>query len=630
VFEALAATFGFDTLRPMQREAIDAAIAGRDALVVMPTGGGKSLCYQLPPLVTGRMTIVVSPLIALMQDQVDGLRLLGYPAAALHSNLSAAEREAVRARLAENELRLLFIAPERLLLEGFADWLARGQVGAVAVDEAHCISQWGHDFRPEYRRLAELRRAFPTVPFHAYTATATPKVREDIVAQLGLDDPLVLVGTFDRPNLTYRVQPRRDRTVQIVEAIRRHPRAAAIVYCISRKDTESVAEDLRKHGIDAAAYHAGLDAARRTKISEGFRRERVDVVVATVAFGMGIDRGDVRLVVHAAMPKSIEGYQQETGRAGRDGLPAECLLLYSSADAAKWRSIIERGADESGVGRDVVRPQLDLVDEMHRLVHRARCRHRALSEYFGQPYPHDDCGACDVCLGELREVSGAPIIAQKILSAVARVQQRFGARYVIDVLRGTRTAKVAERGHDALSVFGLLAEHTVQELGNFIDQLVDAGELARTDGDYPVLTLTPSSMDVLKGFREAKLVTASVEETGDGARPRKSRGKPTTRGETLAPRAADRELDDAELGLFEALRALRREIANELSVPPYVVFSDATLEGLCRLRPSSVDGLLDVKGIGKTKLASFGERFHDALVQHCREVGLALDPAGPT
>ena len=501
--EVLARTFGFTSLRPLQREAIHAALDGRDALVVMPTGGGKSLCYQVPPLVTGRLAIVVSPLIALMQDQVEGLRLLGYPAAALHGNLAAAEREATRRAVEGGALRLLFVSPERLFQDGFLAWLARFPLGAFAIDEAHCISQWGHDFRPEYRRLAELRERFPAVPFHAFTATATPRVREDIAQQLGLREPVELVGTFDRPNLTYRVQQRYDRAEQAAQAIGRHPGAASIVYCIARKDTESLTEELRARGIAAAAYHAGLDAGTRTQLVEDFRAERLDVVVATVAFGMGIDRSDVRLVVHAGLPKSIEQYQQETGRAGRDGLPAECLLLYSAADAAKWRSIIDRSALEFEADAETVASQHELLQRMHRFAQRPRCRHRTLSEYFGQEYPHADCGACDVCLGEFVPVPDAHVVAQKILSAVARTGQRFGSKHVIDVLRGSQVAKIKERGHDKLSVFGLLAAVDVQRLGNYIDQLVDAGDLERSEGEYPVLVLTKGSHEILRGTREA-------------------------------------------------------------------------------------------------------------------------------
>ena len=601
---ALERWFGFSTLRPLQKEAIDAALDGRDALVVLPTGGGKSLCYQLPPLVLDRLTVVVSPLIALMQDQVDGLKLNGVPAAAAHGNLPDEERRHLRQLAESGELRLLFVAPERLFREDFLSWLETRDVAAIAIDEAHCISQWGHDFRPEYRRLRELRERFPEASVHAYTATATPRVREDIKTQLALRDPVELVGTFDRPELTYRVLPRQELIDQVVEAIGRHPDAATIVYCISRKDTEALSRKLCSRGIQAKAYHAGLPGEERTRISSDFRAERLHVVCATVAFGMGIDRSDVRLVVHAAMPKSIEHYQQETGRAGRDGLPSECLLLYSNADAAKWRMIIERSGQEGGGDPDATRAQLAMLNEMQRFAGRAQCRHKTLSEYFGQSYDEPNCGACDVCLDELELVPDGNVIAQKILSAVARTGQRYGAGYIIDVLRGSRNEKVRGRGHDAIPTFGLLKELTPMRLGNYIDQLVDDGSLVRSDGEYPVLVLNEGSAEVLRGDRE---VVLRAPKGGLDKQPRRRR-----RG---GGQREVRDLTDDERQRFDRMRALRREIAGSLGVPPYVVFSDATLEELARERPTSTDAMLDVKGVGPKKVEQFGERFLAVLLE---------------
>jgi ATP-dependent DNA helicase RecQ len=604
--------FGFSTMRPLQKEAIDAALAGRDSLVVLPTGGGKSLCYQLPPLVLDRLTVVVSPLIALMQDQVDGLKLLGVPAAAAHSNLTAEARAELRQLAAGRELRLLFVAPERLFQEEFLRWLRGQRLAAIAIDEAHCISQWGHDFRPEYRRLAELRQILPEVPVHAFTATATPRVRKDIQDQLGLRDPALLVGTFDRPELTYRVLPRQNLAEQVAEAVARHPDAAAIVYCISRKDTESLASALSQRGIDARAYHAGLAAGERTEISADFRQERLRVVVATVAFGMGIDRSDVRLVVHAAMPKSLEHYQQETGRAGRDGLPAECLLLYSAADGAKWRMVMQRRSDDGGNDPEALQAQLDLLQHMQRFAGRARCRHRALSEYFGQDYPAASCGACDVCLDELDTVPDGHVIAQQILSAVVRTGQRYGSSYVIDVLRGSKNEKVLQRGHDSLPTFGLCAEMPAMRLGNYIDQLVDDGVLVRSDGEYPILMLGDAAGEVLRGERQVQLL---APKAGLEAAPRRRRRS--------GPAASEaRELEGGEQTLFDAMRALRRKLAAELGVPPYVVFSDATLEELARARPATLGAMLHVRGIGQKKLETFGERFLAVIDEH-RDQGAA-------
>jgi ATP-dependent DNA helicase RecQ len=416
------------------------------------------------------------------------------------------------------------------------------------------------------------------------------------------------------------VLPRLDRRQQIAAAVARHPGAAAIVYCVSRRDTEQVAAELRTRGVDAAAYHAGLDASLRTRISADFRAEKLSVVVATVAFGMGIDRGDVRLVVHAALPKSVEQYQQETGRAGRDGLPAECLLLHAASDAALWRSLAEKSAAESGTPPEVLAAQLALLSRMQKLASRVECRHRALSEYFGQPYEAASCGACDVCLGELAAVPDAHVVAQKILSAVARCGQAFGAGHVIDVLRGRATERVVARRHDRIPTFGALASLSAQRLGSFVDQLIGAGDLARTGDEYPVLALTPGSREVLRGERQAVL----VEAAGTG------RERPRTGRRARSAPAAAGPLATPERELFEALRALRRAIASERGVPPYVVFGDVTLEELARVRPSSRAHLLGVRGVGQHKADAFGERFLAAIATHCRERGLALDAAPGT
>ena len=583
---------------------------------VMPTGGGKSLCYQLPALLQDRLVVVVSPLIALMQDQVDGLRLLGVPAAAVHGNLSSGTRAALRAMASDGSLRLLFVAPERLFQGDFLRWLRTRDVASFAIDEAHCISQWGHDFRPEYRRLAELREHFPRAPFQAFTATATPRVRDDIVHQLRLRDPVRLTGTFDRPELTYRVLPRQDLEAQTAQAIGRHPDAASIVYCITRKETEELAAELQQRGIAARAYHAGLPATERSAVSADFRAERLHVVIATVAFGMGIDRSDVRLVVHAGMPKSLEAYQQETGRAGRDGLPAECLLLYSAGDAARWRSLMQRSSGGANGDPVALEGQLQLLQQMQRFAGRARCRHRAISEYFGQRYDDPNCGACDVCLDELEEVPGGHVLAQKILSAVVRTGQRFGGNYVIDVLRGKANEKVTARGHDRLPTFGVCRDVPAGRLGNYIDQLVDAEWLVRSDGEYPTLSLGKEAMAVLRSEQQAVL---RVPKQSLAARGKRQRARDGGAKSTEA-----RELDAAEQGLFEALRALRRRLANDLGVPSYVVFSDATLADMAQQRPGSPTAFLAVRGVGRKKLESFGEEFLAAIADHAESHGMSL------
>ncbi len=621
--------WGYESLRPLQADAIAATLAARDSLTVLPTGGGKSLCYQVPALVTGRLTIVISPLIALMQDQVAGLRLAGVKAAALHSHTSERERADMRADAASGELRLLFVAPERMMVGEFLSWAKRLNIGHLAIDEAHCISQWGHDFRPEYRRLGELRSLLPGVPLGAYTATATPRVREDIVRQLRLRDAAVLVGTFDRPNLTYRVLPRVDVVAQTAEALARHEGDAGIIYCISRRDTESLAASLRSKGVDARAYHAGMDPADRASVSDAFRNETLRVVVATVAFGMGIDRGDVRLVVHAAMPKSVEAYQQETGRAGRDGLPAECLLLYSAADHIRWKQLLERSAGEAMGAVDPenfdptpIDAQYELLEHMHRFAAGGRCRHAALSEYFGQALaPTPDipatpgipasrgCAACDTCLGELADVADAQDTARKIISCVFRCGQTWGAAHIADVLVGKATAKIKERGHDRLSTYALLRGRTREQVISYINQLIDQDALER-ELEFSTLRLTANSAGVLKNERTVTLVEPAVVTTPAALsrRKREARASDAT--------ASQPELTDSERALFEELRVWRRAQAQARAVPPYVVFADVVLQAVARARPRSLEALRGLKGIGDRKLADFGAALLEVTARH--------------
>jgi ATP-dependent DNA helicase RecQ len=591
IAEVLSRWWGFDTLRPLQAEAIAAALDGRDSLVVMPTGGGKSLCYQLPPLVGESTDVVLSPLVALMKDQVDALEAIGYPAAALHGGMSQDERGGVRDRLAAGELRLLFVAPERLVNTGLLDQLAQVGVKRFAIDEAHCISHWGHDFRPEYRQLALLRERFPSASIHAFTATATPRVRDDIARQLNLRDPARLVGTFDRPNLVYRVVPRTDRVAQTLAILGRHKGEASIVYCISRKETERLAERLAAEGILARPYHAGLDARERHKTQEAFARETIDVVVATVAFGMGIDRSDVRLVLHTSLPKSLEAYQQETGRAGRDGLAAECVLLYSSADVFSWESLVRKSAAESELEPDeqerLIASQAEHLHAMRRYAQAARCRHAALSEYFGQAYPAENCGACDVCLGETESLPDATVMAQKIISCVARVQERFGVRHVCEVLRGAKTDGIVRHGHDRLSTFGLLPTLDQRAAENLVHQLLDQELLSRTAGDRPVVTLNERSWEVLRGQRSVVLLE-----------PRAGRAK-STKADTDDWQGVDRDL-------FERLRKWRRRIAEARGKPAWTILDDKALRAIAREKPASPAALLRCKGIGEKRLADFG------------------------
>ncbi len=599
VLDQLRHFWGYDTLRPLQLEAIEAGLQGRDSLVVLPTGGGKSLCYQIPPLLRDGVDVVISPLISLMKDQVDGLRLLGYPAATLHSGMSWQERREVRSRAREGQYRLLFMSPERLQTDSARQLLADLRTSAVAVDEAHCISHWGHDFRPDYRRLNSLKETYPDLSIHAYTATATPRVREDIVRQLSLAEPSILVGTFDRPNLTYRIRPKARLNQSVEAVIRRHPSEAVIIYCLSRDDTESMAAYLVRRGIPAAHYHAGMDSKDRTRAQEAFAQEKTNVIAATVAFGMGIDRSNVRCIIHASLPKSVEQYQQETGRAGRDGLEAECVLFYSYADVIRWEHLISLSSAEAEP--EVQAAQLALLADMQRFCGAADCRHRQLARYFGQDYPRSDCGACDVCLGEIDSFPESTETARKILSGVYRLEQRYGVNYLADFLRGADLERIHNFGHDRLSTYGILGDLSGPVIRDLIHQLLDQELLERTGGDRPVLRLNAQSAEVLKGRRSVCL-----------RRPREEKSVPVT--------SASETWGHFDPLLFEKLRALRRLIADERGVPAFLVFSDATLREMAARHPDSLETLSEISGVGEKRLRDFGPRFLGTLQKHPRSI----------
>jgi ATP-dependent DNA helicase RecQ len=595
LLDAVRKHWGFDALRPLQREAMGAALEGRDSLVVLPTGGGKSLCYQAPALLSPKLTVVVSPLISLMKDQVDRLLSRGVPAAFINSSLDGSDRGRVQAGIVRGEYRLLFVSPERFAAPGFDRLLSSGPgVGAFAIDEAHCISHWGHDFRQDYRELGRLKREFPDASVHAFTATATPRVREDIVGQLGLRDPALLVGDFFRPNLKYRVARRDDALEDCLREIRSRPGQAGIVYCIRRADVDSVAAGLRRARIRAAPYHAGMDDEARTRTQDRFAAGELDVVVATVAFGMGIDRADLRFVFHAAMPKSVEHYQQETGRAGRDGKDADCILFYSGQDYQLWKSIIEKNETTDAEAK------LRMLSEMYGFCTGGRCRHRRLVEYFGQAWTAGACGACDVCEGTAAALPGAADTARQILSCVAATGQRYGGAYVAEVLTGEETERVRQRGHAGLELFGLLRGRKKGQVFGWIDQLVERGLLAK-EAEYGVLQLTASGVEALRGDADAVLY-------GDEPARRPSRKR---RAAEPAPLEADG--DPAGTALFERLRAVRRAIAERRGIPAFMVFSDRTLREMARLRPASRERLLQIHGVGLVKLADFGGVFLDAI-----------------
>ncbi|MFN0199307.1 MAG: DNA helicase RecQ, partial [Planctomycetaceae bacterium] len=591
--------------RPLQQPAMQAVLDGRDSVVVLPTGGGKSLCFQAPAMCADGLAIVVSPLISLMKDQVDALVSCGVPAACVNSSNSAKDRRRIADEIERGQLKLLYVAPERLVMEHTLEYLKGIDVSFFAIDEAHCISEWGHNFRPEYRSLKLLKEVFPDIAVHAYTATATSRVREDIVQQLGLSDPQVLVGSFDRPNLFYKVERRRDRLAQILDALERHAGESGIIYCISRKDVDETSSVLNQRGYRTLPYHAGMSDDDRQRNQNAFMQEQVDVIVATVAFGMGIDKSNVRFVIHAGMPKSLEAYQQESGRAGRDGLDATCYLFYSGSDITVWKKLLD---DLEGEAREGAMSSLSAISDYCTGV---VCRHRGLIEYFGQRLDIDNCNACDVCRGELNLLDDALVVSQKILSCVVRLNQKFGGDYTSQVLAGSKDQRITSLGHDRLSTWGLLATHGKQNIRDWIEQLVGQGFLEKI-GEYNTLSVTENGWRLLRGEDQPRLL-----------QPRKKAKAERSRSRSVEKvSSADAEYD---VDLFEALRGLRRRKAHEMHVPPYIVFSDSALRDMSRRRPSTHAGFLEVKGVGEKKAQDYAEEFVNFIVAHCRKHGLSMD-----
>jgi len=590
--DALKRVWGYDAFRPLQREIIEASLSGRDVVAILPTGAGKSLCYQLPAVVRDGLTVVVSPLIALMKDQVDQLQAAGVAATALNSSLDDGEARRRLADLEAGRTRILFVAPERLVMPEFIARLARWNVTALAVDEAHCISEWGHDFRPEYRQLAEVRRALGGVPVIALTATATPRVREDIVAQLGLQRAEVFVASFNRPNLTYRVVAKDGAAAQVVSFVRARPDDAGIVYCQSRRTVEAMTAALAKAGVRAAPYHAGLDASVRAANQDAFLRDEVQVVCATVAFGMGINKPNVRFVMHADLPKNIEGYYQETGRAGRDGLPGECVLLYSRGDVAKYIGFLSEIEDPDA--RRTARAQLDRMAAYADTPH---CRRAELLAYFGERWPDAGCGACDNCL-EPREQYDATLESQKLLSCVLRIAQKsgfgVGLQHVADVLAGADTEKIRKWFHNELSTYGIGKDRPRAEWLSLGRQLVQAGYLELGEGQFPTLALSALGVEALRN-RTPILLTKSIARPAAPSR---------------SPKAvAGDDAISCDEALLAQLKAKRREIADARGVPSYIVFNDATLRHMAARKPRTREEFLSVPGIGEKKYADFAQAF---------------------
>ncbi len=597
--------WGYDRFLPLQREAMQCALERRDSLVVLPTGGGKSLCFQAPALAVDGMAVVISPLLSLMKDQVDALRANGVAAAKIDSTMKSADRFAVHKAIQERSLRLLYVSPERMAQPPFVEYLKNAGVSFLVVDEAHCISHWGHDFRPEYRSLKQLREAFPGTSVHAFTATATEHVRADIIQELGLRGPAVLVGSFDRPNLRYRVQKRTELFRQVRELIDAHAGESGIIYCIRRDDVDDLCAKLVKAGCRALPYHAGMDEASRKQNQEAFINDAADIIVATVAFGMGIDKSNVRYVIHAAMPKSIEHYQQETGRAGRDGLEADCTLLYSYADFQLWRSIIEKSESE---GADTA---LQKLQDMARHCDELGCRHRSLVGYFGEPFPDKPCGACDVCLGEIETRTDARQIGQCILSAVLDLEHMAGPSYTTLILTGSREERIIGKRHHLLPSHGLLGIHDARAVRDWVEQLVQQGFLDKT-GEYSILSPTARGLALNRGD-ETPLLTDRQP-----ARGRRVKVPPSKR-RTAAEKPQPEEAGFFDPSLFQVLRQIRRETAADLGVAPYVVFSDATLRDMARRKPLDRAAFLEVSGVGQKKAYAFGDEFIEAIQRYCEE-----------
>ena len=596
--------FGYDEFRPGQEAIINNALAGRHGLVIMPTGGGKSLCYQLPALARGGLTLVVSPLIALMKDQVDGLRANGIAAEFLNSSLDSRAVADVERRAQAGGVNLLYVAPERVSMPGFQRFLGTLDLRLVAIDEAHCISEWGHDFRPDYRTLSGLRTQFPDTPVMALTATATERVRDDIVQQLRLGDCPRFVSGFDRANLTYRVQARQQAWASLVDLLDERRGQSAIVYCFSRKETEDVADGLAAAGHPAVAYHAGLDADVRRRTQERFIDGEVPVVAATIAFGMGIDKPDVRLVVHYALPKSIEGYYQETGRAGRDGLPSDCVLFFSEGDRAKQEYFIQ---EMTGDARETAEQQLQRMVEYGRL---QSCRRKYLLRYFGEAMAGETCGNCDVCLAE-RAAVDVTEVAQKLLSAVIRTGERFGVAHISDVLLGSGKQRIKDLGHDKLSVYGIVKDYDRSGLRDIANGLVERGLLARSEGQYATVNVTAAGRKWLRSRDSLTLEMRVDEVVPEQGKRREQRGHAAG----LVNVGADYNAD-----LFEQLRALRRRLADEQDVPAFVVFSDAALRGLSAACPTDQQTMLRVSGVGPAKFERYGEAFLAVIRKHLNGV----------
>jgi len=586
--------FGYEEFRPLQKEIIEHVLEGKDAFVLMPTGGGKSLCYQLPALMLEGLTLVISPLISLMKDQVDALNANGVAAGLINSSLTYSEILNIQEEARTGKIKILYVAPERLALEPFQEFLQSLTVSLIAVDEAHCISEWGHDFRPDYRNLKAFRQQFARVPFIALTATATPKVQEDIISQLSLVCLQKYISSFDRKNLIYRIMRKKNAYDKLIKLLKKYKGESAIIYCFSRKETEAIAADLQADGFMARPYHAGLTNDQRKMHQEMFIKDEVAIIVATIAFGMGIDKPDVRLIVHYSFPKTLEGYYQEIGRAGRDGIESECVLLYSYGDKIKHEYFLDQMEDTDQQAK--VRVKLNQVIEY---CERTTCRRHYLLKYFGENYPEENCQGCDICLN-IQETFDAKNITRKILACVVQTGSRFGRKYVIDVLKGKNTVQIQNNHHETLKVFDIVNDFTVEELQYIMRSLIDLNFLQKAEGQYPTLSLTEKAVQWIKQNQglELQRSTSKVKEE-----------------ERPSENATDMSFDQR---LFEKLRRLRKQMADQRGVPPFVIFGDISLREMAYYMPSNQEDFLRVRGVGLKKMEELAAPFL-ALIKAYRE-----------
>ncbi|HDZ76890.1 MAG TPA: DNA helicase RecQ [Candidatus Omnitrophica bacterium] len=589
--------WGYDSFRPFQEETISSILDSKDTLTVLPTGGGKSICFQVPALICEGMAVIVSPLISLMKDQVDYLKDIGIAAECLNSSLNSSDRAQVTRRIKSGNLKLLYLAPERLSLESMREFLKEVKLSFFVIDEAHCISHWGHDFRAEYRQMGIIKDEFKGVCVHAFTATATCQVQEDIVKQLKLESPHFYIGSVDRPNLTYRMLRRSGNLIpHIVDVIKKRPDEAGIVYCLRRVDVDRISEKLNSLGYQNLPYHAGMPNEVRKRNQDAFSAEKTSLIVATIAFGMGIDRSNIRYIIHAAMPKSIEHYQQETGRAGRDGLPADCYMFYSGSDYRTWEYLL--GYSTHG---KVMR---DKLNAMYNFCGRPGCRHRYLVNYFNQAYQNEDCRACDYCLREFDMIEEPLIAAQQILSCVKEVRQRFGVNHVTDILKGNLTENIERWGHEQLSAFSLMRDQTKVFIRNIVEQLLEQGFLDR-ESEFKTLFITDLGQEVFSGDMVPKLAKPiTIQKKKEVEKKRKVR------------RDVDWEGIDEEL--FQILRAKRRQLTEEKNVPAYIIFGDKTLKDMARVKPVSEEEFSTVFGVGEAKLAQYGEIFTKVIREYLK------------